>query len=264
MKFRMSGAVGRIILLACLLTTIGCTADSAPADAPQLHVSGHRLVSENGSTVVLHGVDRSGTEYECVQGKGIFTGPSDQASITAMKSWGINAVRVPLNEACWNGEPYVDPAYAGVNYQKAIEAYVGLLNSNGIVAILDLQWTDGRYAGKSSGCVSAEAICLKPMPDAAESVPFWSSVATTFKDDDAVIFDLFNEPYPDSALPSQAAAWECWLKGGSSCSPGISYTAAGSPARRAVLDPAQRAGESLGMAPAFLRCRPGHVHAVGP
>jgi hypothetical protein len=181
-----------------------------------------------------------------------------------MKSWGINAVRVPLNEACWNGEPYVDPAYAGVNYQKAIEAYVGLLNSNGIVAILDLQWTDGRYAGKSSGCVSAEAICLKPMPDAAESVPFWSSVATTFKDDDAVIFDLFNEPYPDSALPSQAAAWECWLKGGSSCSPGISYTAAGSPARRAVLDPAQRAGESLGMAPAFLRCRPGHVHAVGP
>jgi len=227
MKLRMSGAAGRMILLACLLPAIGCTADSAPTGAPQLHVSGNRLVSEHGGNVVLHGVDRSGTEYECVQGKGIFTGPSDQASITTMKSWGINAVRVPLNEACWNGESYVDPAYAGVNYQKAIEGYVGLLNSNGIVAILDLQWTDGRYAGKSSGCVSAEAVCLKPMPDAAESVPFWSSVATTFKDDDAVIFDLFNEPYPESALPSRAAAWECWLKGGSSCSPGISYTAAG-------------------------------------
>lgn len=227
MKFRMSGAVSRMILLACVLATIGFTADSVPTGAPQLHVSGTRLVSGNGSTVVLHGVDRSGAEYECVQGKGILAGPSDQASITAMKSWDINAVRVPLNEACWNGESYVDPAYAGVNYQSAIEAYVGLLNSSGIVAILDLHWTDGRYTGKSYGCVSAEAICQKPMPDAAESVPFWSSVATTFKDDDAVIFDLFNEPYPDSALPSQAAAWECWWKGGSSCSPGISYTAAG-------------------------------------
>jgi len=68
------------------------------------------LVDAGGARVVLHGVDRSGTEYQCVQGHEIFDGPSDQASITAMKSWGINAVRVPLNEACWNGEPYVRPA----------------------------------------------------------------------------------------------------------------------------------------------------------
>jgi hypothetical protein len=38
-----------------------------------------------------------------------------------------------------------------------------------------------------------EADCQKPMPDSAESVPFWSSVATAFKGNDAVIFDLFNE-----------------------------------------------------------------------
>ena len=63
----------------------------------------------DGDTVVLHGMDRSGTEYECVEGRGIFDGPSDQASITAMRSRGpVNAVRVPLNEACWNGGSYVD------------------------------------------------------------------------------------------------------------------------------------------------------------
>lgn len=55
--------------------------------APRLHVSGNKLVDANGNTVVLHGVDRSGTEYECVQGNGIFDGPNDQASITAIKSW---------------------------------------------------------------------------------------------------------------------------------------------------------------------------------
>jgi endoglucanase len=201
---------------------------AATSTAPQLQVSGNELVDQNGNPVVLHGVDRSGTEYECVQGNGIFDGPNDQASITAMKSWGpINAVRVPLNEACWNGESYVDSAYAGTNYINAIKAYVSLLNANGIVAILDLHWTDGAYTGPSSGCSSAEATCQKPMPDAAESVPFWTSVANTFKGNDAVIFDLFNEPYPERADNSnETEGWQCWLNGGSDCV-GIDYTVAG-------------------------------------
>jgi hypothetical protein len=36
--------------------------------------------------------------------------------------------------------------------RSAIENYVNLLNSNGLVAILDLHWTDGTYTGSSSGC----------------------------------------------------------------------------------------------------------------
>ena len=205
---------------------------SADSTAPQLHVSGNRLVDASGQQVVLHGVDRSGTEYRCVGGSvsgvpgyGIFDGPNNQSSVAAMKSWDINAVRIPLNEACWNAEPYVDSAYAGDNYRNAVEAFVKLLNANGIVAILDLHWTDGLNPGDPV-CVSVEALCGKPMPVAAEAVPFWSSVAKTFKGNDAVIFDLFNEPYPNAVLPTEDAAWECWLKGGSSCS-GIAYPVAG-------------------------------------
>ena len=208
------------------ITATEVAASTGGGAAPQLHVSGNKLVDQNGNQVVLHGVDRSGTEYECVQGNGIFDGPNDQASITAMKSWGpVNAVRVPLNEACWNAESYVNSAYAGTNYINAIKAYVSLLNSNGIVAILDLHWTDGLYTGNSSGCSSAEATCQKPIPDAAEAIPFWTSVANTFKGNDAVIFDLFNEPYASRATGSTATGWECWENGGT-CS-GISYQVAG-------------------------------------
>ena len=198
---------------------------SGSATAPQLHVSGNKLVNASGQTVVLHGVDRSGTEYACVQGNGIFDGPNDQASITAMKSWGVNAVRVPLNEACWNAESYVNAAYAGANYIAAIKAYVSLLNANGMVAILDLHWTDGLYTGNSSGCSSAQAVCQKPMPDAAQAIPFWTSVANTFKGNNAVIFDLFNEPYASRATGSTTTGWQCWLSGGT-CA-GISYQVAG-------------------------------------
>jgi endoglucanase len=194
--------------------------------APQLHVAGNKLVDAEGQQVVLHGVDRSGTEYECVQDHGIFDGPSNAASISAMKAVGINAVRVPLNEACWNGDSYVNPAYSGAKYQAAIKSYVRLLNANGMAVILDLHWTNGAYTGPASACSSAQATCQKPMPDAAGTIPFWSSVASTFKGNDSVIFDLFNEPYPEQADQGNLAeGWQCWLKGGN-CA-GISYPVAG-------------------------------------
>ena len=228
LRLGMRSAAGLIIGLAVMVSAIWLTAARGGQSvvAPQLHVSGNKLVNARGQQVILHGVDRSGTEYECVQGHRIFSGPASQVSVTAMKNWGINAVRVPLNEDCWNGKPSVHPAYAGKNYQSAIETYVKLLNANSIVVILDLHWTDGLYTGKSR-LLSAAAVCQKPMPDFAASVPFWSSVASAFKGNDAVIFDLFNEPYPDRALPSETDAWKCWRNGGSACRGSIRYRVAG-------------------------------------
>ncbi len=66
------------------------------------------------------------------------------------------------------------------------------------------------------------------MPDTTQAVPFWTSVATTFKGNDAVIFDLFNEPYPGIATGSESQGWLCWRDGGSACmAPGLSYPVAG-------------------------------------
>jgi endoglucanase len=198
----------------------------ASTPAAQLHVSGNELLNGAGTQVVLHGVNRSGAEYACVQGWGFFDGPVTESSILAMKSWThITAVRVPVNEACWNAESYVNATYAGTNYINAVKAYVGLLNANGIDVILDLHWTDGLYTGTSSGCSSAQATCQKPMPDAAEAIPFWTSVANTFKGNNAVVFDLFNEPYASRATGNTTTGWQCWLSGGT-CA-GIGYQVAG-------------------------------------
>jgi endoglucanase len=195
--------------------------------APQLQVDGNHLVNAEGQKVVLHGVDRSGTEFMCVQKGEIFDGPVNKASVDVMKSKGIDVVRVPLNEACWNGDSYVSPAASGTHYRDAIKAYVKRLNDAGMNVILDLHWTNGTYTGPASACVDATATCQKPMPDQAGAIPFWKSVATTFKGNDSVIFDLFNEPYPDQTYQSNTTeAWNCWLHGGSAC-PGYSYQVAG-------------------------------------
>ena len=178
-------------------------------------MSGNHLVDGSGATVVLRGVDRSGTEYACVQGWGLFDGPNDAASVQAIKSWSANAVRVPLNEDCWLGINGVPAAYADGNYINAIVSYVNLLNANGLYAILDLHWS-------APGSTSATG--QQPMPDEDHSPAFWSGVASTFKSNASVIFDLFNEPYPDNNSDT-TAAWSCWKNGGS-CS-GVSYPVAG-------------------------------------
>lgn len=229
-------AAGGYTLTARATDSAGASADSVPVTIlvrqdgagtgpPEVHVSGNRLVDQNGDPVILRGVNRSGTEYQCVHGFGVFDGPVDDTATAAITTWNANVVRVPLNEDCWLGLPNVDPRFAGANYRSAIEEYVNRLHDHGLAAIVELHWSDGTYTGGSSQCGQATADCLKPMPDAEHAIDFWSSVAARFAGDHAVLFDLFNEPFPDRATSDIDAAWACWRDGGN-C-PGISFPVAG-------------------------------------
>ncbi|MFI6333902.1 cellulose binding domain-containing protein [Streptomyces sp. NPDC050535] len=197
----------------------------ATGEAPELHVSGNRLVDADGATRRLLGVNRSGGEYMCVQGYGIFDGPVDDASVQAIADWKANTVRIPLNEECWLGLSNIKPEYGGANYIAAVKDLVAKVEAHGMTPMLELHWSYGQYTGNSAGCSDVHASCQKPMPNAQYTPSFWTSVASTFKDDGAVAFDLFNEPYPDRATSTTTQAWTCWRDGGN-C-PGISYEVAG-------------------------------------
>jgi endoglucanase len=221
------------------LNGVACDGGSGPTDPtdptdpppgpggtpPKLRVSGNAFVDENGATRRLLGVNRSGGEFMCVQGYGIFDGPVDDASVKAIAAWKANAVRVPLNEECWLGLSHINSAYRGANYINAVKEFVTRLEANGITPILELHWSHGKHTGGDTHCADEYATCQKPMPDAQYTPAFWSSVAQTFKGDQAVVFDLFNEPFPDRATTDLTAAWKCWRDGGS-C-PGIEYQVAG-------------------------------------
>jgi endoglucanase len=183
---------------------------------PVLSVRGNQLVDQYGDVVKLTGVNRSGTEYACADGWGIWDGPTDtDAAIRAMTAWHINAVRIPLNEDCWLGINGVKAAYSGASYQSAIADYVARLERFGITPILNLH-----FSAPGTKVPDGQA----PMADEDHSPAFWRSVATYFKADRHLIFDLFNEPYPDSNQDT-AAAWACVLHGGT-C-PGVSFPTAG-------------------------------------
>jgi len=216
------GAVLGLLLLGLSLLWLPAQTETARPNASpsavalKVSVSGNHLVNGAGSTVRLLGANRSGTQYVCAEGSGFFDGPSDAASIAAMKAWGMTAVRVSLNEDCWLGINGVPAAYAGANYQGAIGGFVDRLNAAGLYVILDLHWN-------APG--TAKALDQKPMADRDHSPAFWAGVAGYFKDRPAVVFDLYNEPYPDSNH-NTTAAWTC-IRDGGTC-PGVPFTAAGS------------------------------------
>jgi hypothetical protein len=186
-----------VIFVAVALASTGGTERSTGAGSlPWIGVRGNQLVDRAGNPVRLLGVNRPGTEYQCVEGDEFFDGPTDDASIQAIKRWRVNAVRVPLNESCWLGINGVDPSLSGEAYQNAIHEFVDRLERAGLYVILDLHWA---APGKH------RATGLIPMPDADHAADFWRSLATSFRDDRAVLFDLYNEPHDIS--------WECWRFG---------------------------------------------------
>lgn len=160
---------------------------------PWIGVKGNHLVDGEGNVVRLLGVNRSSFEYSCVEEGRLFEGPTDWASIQAMKSWHINAVRLPLNESCWLGTGGVDPSLSGANYRGAVHEYVEELERAGLYVILDLHWAaPGKHL----------ATGLLPLPDAEHAPEFWRSLAGEYREDRSVLFDVYNEPHD--------VTWECW------------------------------------------------------
>jgi endoglucanase len=182
--------------LAVWLVVLTSISADARLDLMSLQVVRNQLQDSAGSEVHLMGVDRSGTEYACIQGWGIFDGPSDDASVAAIASWGANAVGIGLNEDCWLGINGAPSRYSGARYIQAITDYVQLLHRHGLYAVLALTWA-------APG--GNQAKWQEAMADQDHALVFWSSVAAAFRSDQATLFELYGEP--------AWISWPCWADG---------------------------------------------------
>jgi endoglucanase len=180
---------------------IGIEAGNKSARPVKLSVKvvGNRLVNGDNETITLHGVNISGTEWQCLYGH-TFYAPSNEASIAAIATWHVNAVRIPLNEDCWLG---INGArIASRTYHAAIREYVARLQRHGIYAILDLHWA---APGAQLSHLGEHFAGYYEMADESHAPAFWRSIAAYFRNDHAVLFDLYNEPFDIS--------WRCWREG---------------------------------------------------
>ena len=210
------GATAAVIAALLPLAALrGPTVAAAEPAMTGLHVVGNRIVNAAGQPVRILGVNRSGTQYMCMDNAGVFDGPTDAAAIEAITAWHATAVRVSLNEHCWLGINGAPATYSGDSYRRAIADFVSRLNAAGLAVIIDLHWN-------APGAQGARE--QQPMADLDHAPAFWSSVAAAFKDNHSVLFDLYNEPYPDDNRDT-VAAWRC-VRDGGTC-PGVDFIAAG-------------------------------------
>lgn len=214
---RLSASAGVVVAVVGSLVG-GYPAARAATARLSISIVGNHFVDGSGHTIRLVGVDRPSAESGCIYGPGYDDGHLDGADVAAIASWGANAVRIPLNEDCWlgiNGQPDggagAKPPLTKAGYHDAIINYVADLNRRGIYAILDLHWSAPGLQVSRGG---------QPMPDQDHAPQFWTSVASTFKKNPAVVFDLYNEPYdptdPRSGSDQTAldkVSWHCWQDG---------------------------------------------------
>jgi endoglucanase len=159
---------------------------------PVLHVSGNQLLNASGQPVTLIGASHSSLEFLC-SGDHHF----QLADFQAMRSWGMNVVRIPLSSEFWANRNNDCP-----NYHLTVTSAIANAEAAGMYVILDLQWN----APLDLPADPASGGGQYPMPDTGKDLTFWEDLATIYHTDPGVIFDLFGEPHDIS--------WNTWYKGG--------------------------------------------------
>ena len=218
--FMNGGAIGSstdygVIPAAWNVSTVGATAKAAfDPGTLAVSVAGSQLIDAWGNAIQLRGVNLSGMEGVGVQGwdladpTGGEMGQPFGPNWLAIQSWKANVVRIPLNEDSWLGLTCTDingdvrNADPGANYQQTLTNLIRGANDAGLYVILDLHW-----AAPGNLCPLFQG----QMADADNSVAFWTSIANTYRNNPAVLFELFNEPYFTNDF--QGNAWSYLMFG---------------------------------------------------
>lgn len=160
-------------------------------------VVGNVLKDSNNNTLVLQGVNFAGAEVQSNTGAWSSTTQATWKGLTT--NWAVNAIRIPLNETFWNTN-------AGGTYQSGIITAVNNIIAAGLYPVIDLHWTACTQFGAANGQAN--------LVSQDTGIQFWTSVANTFKNLPAVIFEFHNEPYGNS-VGDISGTYQTYLKSGS-------------------------------------------------
>jgi endoglucanase len=160
---------------------------------PWLYAFGNQIRrSDTDSPVLLRGVNRSGLEYSAPHEGGDFLGAAavTRREIEEIASgWGCNIVRLPFNQE-WILRGY--GVHSAESYRRALDQAIEWIAACGAYTLLDLQWVGGDTAYGHLADGSPNYVAPLPNP---ETIDAWSVLAERYRQEPAVLFDLFNEPH---------------------------------------------------------------------
>ena len=151
-----------------------------PPITPEIKVSSNRFVTVSGGKEVwLQGLSCDSMQW----------GPGENIPWSirvALNEWHANAIRLAVKDSFWFGRPEGHESGGSADaYRETVDQAVKLCAARGAWLILDLH----RFGA--------------PKP---EHVEFWKDAAARYKNNPAVLFELFNEPH--------GISWPVWRNGG--------------------------------------------------
>ena len=151
-----------------------------PSTSQEIHTSGNQLVTADGKPVILQGVNIDSLEWSATGDHILW------ATHVALNDWHATILRLPVMNTFWFGKG--KGAQTSNNpdaYRQLIDSVVKLAATHGAYVMIDLH----RFLAPDDDCAL-----------------FWTDAAARYKNNPAVIFDLFNEPHDIS--------WDLWKNGG--------------------------------------------------
>jgi endoglucanase len=164
---------------------------------PALRTLGNRIVEcETLRPVRLRGINRSGLEYAAPDPPGFLANAGiSEYDLDAIAAWGGNVIRIPFNQA------RVLPGPLSEQYLEALDQVISLAAERGSYTLLDLQWLDS--VSPRGQLANGETNFVAPLPNLG-SLAAWSRLARRYHGENAVLYDLFNEPH--DPLPDDSGA----------------------------------------------------------
>jgi endoglucanase len=179
---------------------------------PRLTVEGNRIIEAHSrQPVLLRGVNRSGLEYSSPEGAGSLTkaGLSERDFDEMICEWHVNIIRLPFNQDWvlsregYDAEPYL----------AALDYAIRSAAQRGAYTLLDLQWLD---ASTPCGTLRDGTANFVPCLPDVNSIHLWRQLARRYREEPAVLFDIFNEPHHPLAddrttgTPVTMDLWQRW------------------------------------------------------
>jgi hypothetical protein len=174
-------------------STAGAASATAPPPASSgfgIKVVGNTFTDLSGNVLQLQGENVTALEINDTSMWDAYYGTNLSTWQSIASTWQMNIIRLPLNEWAWRTNA---TSAGGQPYQTIVATAVANITAAHMYVILDLHWaTPNSY---DNGVADGQPGYL----DADNSVNFWTSVATAYKNNPAVMFELFNEPYADDS-----------------------------------------------------------------
>jgi endoglucanase len=144
----------------------------------ELRVEGNKVLTKDGKEIMLKGLNIDSLQWN-PKGERVL-----RNAIVAVEDWKANLLRLPVKEDYWFGRE-AGQTDGGLAYRTLVDNFITIAANRGAYTMLDLH----RFRAPKN-----------------EHIEFWKDAATKYKNNPAVIFEVFNEPH--------GISWEVWQKGG--------------------------------------------------